>query len=547
MRNRTLHDHLHVFAERAAEHLQSSLESGLEIPFEVDERPGQTSVLYHYKPLSERFVRERFGELRRLEGFGPALLAVTRIEGISAYLRVLGISYVPTSERDRAEAVLREFLTRVWEEVSGFELEEKRFERAYRELESVVYENTIVNTVLAPLPGVRLAAERWDLGAGLELVRGDLCEAPPEAVWTAGREESDPKTLAVITVEATPQDPPPLTAARITFRKLLTTLRLLKPGGATLGSTAWWRLDDGPWQAVPLGHAGRVRAPEYWLEEQDRRELAELFELVRVRPLGGGSLPWALRRFEMGCEQHVAMEGLSDHLLAVRALLDGGEASPANLASRLAVLCAEPAGRRMLAQGIERAFELERLVMRGEPDGARLGAPADRIAHELEHNLRAILRDMVCGYLGADVRRIADELLMAEAAAKPEPRIEARAAGRKPPARRTEPVVERWDDVIAHEAEAPEPVEPPQPPDAHEPRFSRARSGSPAAGLAEGVRSRVARLARPAEGKPQRPKLARESEQKTDEVAVGGFGWRPEGGSADWGFDDDPDDFTAAV
>ena len=137
-------------------------------------------------------MRERFGELRRLEGFGPALLALGKVEGISAYLRVLGISYVPTSERDRAEAVLREFLARVFEEASSFELDDRRFEHAYRELESVVYENTVVNTVLAPVLGVRLEAERWDLGGGIELVRGDLCDAPPEAVWAPGRSEHEP-------------------------------------------------------------------------------------------------------------------------------------------------------------------------------------------------------------------------------------------------------------------------------------------------------------------------------------------------------------------
>ena len=76
-------------------------------------------------------MRERFAELRRLEGFGPAVLALGKVEGISAYLRVLGIRYVPTSERDRAEAVLREFLARVWDEVSAFELDDERFERAY--------------------------------------------------------------------------------------------------------------------------------------------------------------------------------------------------------------------------------------------------------------------------------------------------------------------------------------------------------------------------------------------------------------------------------
>ena len=35
----------------------------------------------------------------------------------------------------------------------------------------------------------------------------------------------------------------------------------------------------------------------------------------------------------------------------------------------------------------------------------------DLVVRELEENLRALLRDMVCGHLDADVRGVADDLL----------------------------------------------------------------------------------------------------------------------------------------
>jgi hypothetical protein len=285
MRNVVLHDHLRAFAERSAERLAADLEAGAEIPFEVAESPGATSTLYRYRPLSSRFVRERLGELRGVDGYAPVLLALGAVEGLSAYLRALGTSYVPASDRDRAEAVLREFLARLWEDVTSFELDEARFERAYRELESILYENTAVNVVLAPLPNVSLPAARWDLGAGLSLARGDTCEAPPEAAWGDGRQGGEPATLVLLTAEATPKEPPPLALARLAFRKLLTALRLLKAGPATLGPTGWWRVDDGPWQSLPLGFPVRPRGGFYALEPDDRPDLTELFELVRERPL----------------------------------------------------------------------------------------------------------------------------------------------------------------------------------------------------------------------------------------------------------------------
>jgi hypothetical protein len=407
-----------MFAGQAAGRLKAAVEAGSEIPFEVAEAPGARSVLYRYKPLSGEFLRERVAELRALEAFPATITALSRVDGTSAYLRVLGTSYVPAVDHDRAETTLVELLCRVWEDSSTFELEDANFDRAYRELEAIVYEDTAVNTVVAPLLGVSLGAERWELGSGIALVRGDLAQAPPEAVWASGREDEEPNTLVTLMVESTPSEPPPLTAARIAFRKLLTSLRLLKPGAATLGATAWWRTDEGPWHGVPLGFAGRSRGARYWLEGPERPELAELFELLRSRPAQGGALPWALSRFELGCEHPVGLEGLSDHLLALRAILDSGERSDRATARRLAALCAEPADQRAVLGRVEQAFKLERLVMRGSEDAGYMAAigveSPDLVARELEENLRALLRDMVCGHIDADVRGIADDLLPPE-------------------------------------------------------------------------------------------------------------------------------------
>jgi hypothetical protein len=404
-----------MFAGQAAGRLKAAVDAGSEIPFEVAEAPGARSVLYRYKPLAGEFLRERAAELRTLEAYPGTVMALGRVEGTSAYLRVLGTSYVPALEHDRAETTLIEFLCRVWEESSAFELDDARFERAYAELEAIVYEDTAVNTVVAPLPGVSLAAERWELGAGIALVRGDLVQAPPEAVWASGREDEAPNALVVLMTEARPSEPPPLTSARLVFRKLLTALRLLKPGAATLGSSAWWRTDEGPWHAVPLGFAGRSRGTRYWLDGQERAELVELFETLRSRPAQGGALPWALARFELGCEHPVALEGLSDHLLALRALLDDGERSERAIARRLAALSAEPADQTAVRDSVEQAFKLERLVMRGSADAAYMAAigveSPELVVRELEENLRALLRELASGHLDADVRGVADDLL----------------------------------------------------------------------------------------------------------------------------------------
>jgi hypothetical protein len=529
VRNRGLYDHLWAFAEPAADHLTRRLEAGAEIPFEVAENPGATSVLYHYRALSDEFLRARFDELRRLDGFGPAVLALAKVEGLPAYLRALGIADIPGSDRERGVLVLREFLARVWQEVTAFDLEDARFERAYRELESILYENTVLNTVLAPLAGVRLAGERLELGGAISLVRGDLCDAPPEAVWAPGREEREPSTLVLLTLEATPQDPPPLTAARVAFRKLLTTLRLFRAGPCALGATAWWRVDGGPWQSTPLAFSGRPRAGELWLDPIDRDELAELFELVCEHPISGGSLPWALARFEMGCERAVPHDGLSDHLLALRALFHEDEPSASALSSRVAALCGQPPQQPWIQDRVRQAFRLQRLLMRGDLDADYLEATGsdapEAIALDLEDQLRSILRDVVCGYLDTDVRRVADDLLLRE-------RQGPKRGGRRP-APKPEPALDAWDEAIP-EPEAEIAAEMPLP---AEPEFV-VRKASGISARRKGARERAA------EAEPEES-----IEQPTEEtVAVGGVREiAPEDDVSDWGFDDDPSDYSAAV
>jgi hypothetical protein len=541
VRNRVLRDQLHAFSQAAGEKLNSALAEGAEIPFEVAESPGAKSVLYRYRPLSGQFVRERMCDLRVAEGYVSVLLALSRVDGTSAYLRVLGETYVPTSERDRSEAVLREFLARLYEDVTTFEFDDGRFERAYAELESAVYEETVVTTVLAPVLGVQLAEERWELGSGLALARGDHCETPPEAVWAPGRKDGQPNTLVLLTVEAAPKEPPPLTAARLAFRKLLTTLRLFKPGAATLGPSAWWRLDEGPWQSLPLGFTGHTRSSDYWLESPERDELLELFELIRVRPLQGGPLSWALARFEMGCGQAFALEGLSDHLLALSALLDGDETGPANVPTRLAALCAEPLEREELRARVEQAYTLQRRLMRGEFGSKKLernGSDApDRIVGHLENTLRAVLKDIVCGYLDADVKRTADDLLRGEAEARPDPDpkmdpllafgAKLRGRGRR---RKVEPVLESWDDVVPA-APSPVPASDPALDPKEEPEFVVRRTSKARVHGGESATRRDV-----AEQETQETFAVAAVREVTTEEDV-----------SDWGFDDDPADYSAAV
>jgi hypothetical protein len=418
MRNRALHDALRDFTLEAAALLSSQVDGGHEVPFELVEEPGSGPVLYRYRPLTERYIAERWSSLRALPSCERAKVALG--SGAQAYLRVQGI----TSSGADAEPALQAMLERLWDDASSFGFPEERYERVYAEVERTLYEHTLSAAVVAPLHGVELERERVELGDGLVLIAGTGAEAPPEAVWplTGDRERGAlPNTLVLLERDVPSGEEPPVTEARVRFRRLLSAMRLYKPGGVSLGPLAWARADAGPWQPLPLAPSGFARGEPWVLNASEEAGLRELNTVLDgSRP--AGPVGWALSRFEMGCERTLDAEALSDYLLALRAMLERDEDGGSFLL-RVAALCAEEPDRPELQRRIECALELERFVSGREPGDdylERVGPePPRTIVLGVEDNLRAILQDVVCGYLDSDLRAVADEILLSP----PEPDV----------------------------------------------------------------------------------------------------------------------------
>jgi hypothetical protein len=410
VRNATLHGILEAFTADAAGQLSAETATGAEVPFEVIEAerrlPGR-APLYCYRPLTAAFIRERLGLLSALATYAPAARALAGIEGVGAYLRVRGEDRIPAQPRARADAVLRSFLATVFAERTHFGFEPERFAAAYAELERALYEGSCVTVVIAPLLGIALdhATDELALGDGLSLVRGErLADAPADAVWSGGAE---PTVLATLTLTTHGAAPAPISLARARFRRILTALRLFERGGYALGPIAWTRADAGAWRPVALGGSGRPRfLTVISLAQED--ELRAFCNLVGRRAPTGGELAWSLARFEMGCERLAPFEALTDYLLALRALLEPEGAESGRLAQRLAVVCAGPAQRAALAERTAHAISLERAVIAGLAP-AEAGVPT--LVDELAEHLRALLRDVLCGHLGPDLRAVADGLL----------------------------------------------------------------------------------------------------------------------------------------
>ncbi len=391
----------------AAGRLHAETVGGAEIPFEVTEQRGGGAPLYCYRPLTGRFIDDRLGLLRTLPTYTAAVRALAELESVGAYLRQRGAARIPGEHRARGDTALKLFLEAVFEDRNQFSFEPRRFEAAYEELERALYDGRCLSIVVAPVLGVALDEETSELpfGDGLSMVPGHaLPDAPADAVWGEGDE---PNVLAVLSVVQDRALPAPVSEARSRFGRLLKALRLFDRGGYALGPLAWTRSDGGAWRAIPLGGTGRPRfTTKITAEHED--ELRGFFNLIAKRAPASGELAWALSRFEMGCERLAPFEALTDYLLALRALLEPEGPASGRLASRLTAICAQPSERPALAQRTAAAIALERDVIAG------LGPPesgGDALVEELAENLRALLRDMVCGHLELDVRTLADELL----------------------------------------------------------------------------------------------------------------------------------------
>ncbi|MEA2170293.1 MAG: hypothetical protein QOF76_3593 [Solirubrobacteraceae bacterium] len=397
MHNRALHDSLTSFVEEAAWQLAAEVAGGAEIPFELIEQGRSTAPLYCYRPLTATFIADHSSELTKLPSHTAARSQMLTLGGLDDYLHRSGVRAVPGEPDARADAALQSFLVAVWRDASDFVYEPSRFNDAFEELESAVYEDVALTQVLAPIDGLVIESERIELGGGLSLLRaGGLADAPSELRLDGWA------TVASVRLEGGEEV---LAQAGHRLRRLQTALRLWDDAEPAVGPSAWSRTGGGAWVHIALAAGHRRPLGDCLLEPEEEDPLRAFCALVDRRTPKGGELAWALRRFELGCERPSEAEALTDWLLAGRALL--ADAGFENFAPRLAAICCHPPDRPDMEEKLRRAIALERSAIAGllRPD-----PEVDALIGSLAGCLRAVLRDVLCGHLDPDLRRLADEI-----------------------------------------------------------------------------------------------------------------------------------------
>jgi len=385
-----LEEALRRLAVEAADLFEGLLASGAEMPFDLEPTDDGPLPMYSYAPLTGQFIEGHLAELRRLEAF----IEVREIAGEEAAIG---------------------FLIGLWEGKSEFELAGDRLRGAIDAVVSMISADsedaTPAGEVIVPLVGFHMPVDEIELD-GVRIVRADQFEDAPVDAIDATRSGGHGKSGFLARLSCGLATVAPAAAVADDLRRALRTMRLFRPGAVGLHAHGWAKRSGG-WERFGTG-VGRPRQGGYRLTGNEVADLENFSRLLTERETRIPSLDWAASRFELGAERSSLIEALSDYLLALRGLLEGGGPAQTSLSARVAALACEPFEREQGRVTVERALAIERKLMSGGRYKPVAGAsPLDVIA-EVEELLRRLLKGMAMVELGGDLRVAADEILLSE-------------------------------------------------------------------------------------------------------------------------------------
>jgi len=375
---------LRELANDASRLFAGLLAQGAELPYEVEPADSDAPLpMYEYRPLVAAFVHDHVSDLRGLDSFGEASQLVGEDAAIG-------------------------FLIGLWDGRSEFEIDEARLRGAVAAViasEPRQGDMTTAGEVVVPLVGFHMPSDSIGLD-GVEIRRASaVADLPPEALEACG----DRGFVASV---GTAAPGAPGTVVADDLRRAIRTMRLFRSGNVGLGAYGWVRRAAG-WERFGTG-VNRPRQGGYRLTAEEAGDLERFSARVAAGRARSVALDWAISRFDLGAERPSLIEALSDYLLALRGMLEGGGASKASLAARAAALGVHPDEREGGRMTVERGLALERKMMSGARFVPTTGSQPLEVIASVEEILRGILRSQIVGELSGDLRTRADEILLAD-------------------------------------------------------------------------------------------------------------------------------------
>ena len=385
-----LEEALRRLAVEAADLFEELLATGAEMPFDLEPTDDGPLPMYSYAPLTGQFIERHLAELRRLEAF----VEVREIAGEEAAIG---------------------FMVGLWEgkrsSTSPGTGCRAPSTRCCRRSAPTPTRPTPAGEVIVPLVGFHMPKDEIELD-GVRIVRADLFEDAPIDAVDATRSGGRGKPGFFASLSCGLAAVAPAAAVADDLRRALRTLRLFRPGAVGLADHGWARRSAAG--SASARASNRPRQGGYRLTGNEVGDLESFSRSLAERGSRIPSLEWAASRFELGAERGSLIEALSDYLLAMRGLLEGGGPAKTAMSARVAALACEPHEREQGRVTVERALAIERKLMSGGRYRPVAGAsPLDVIA-ELEELLRRLLKGLATGELGGDLRVAADEVLLSD-------------------------------------------------------------------------------------------------------------------------------------
>jgi hypothetical protein len=364
--------------------LSRDVEQGAEIEFAFEEHVSQgRPALYEYRPLVRQYIETRDEQIAQLADTKVALEELRTEPAAKIFASAQGGSLFKT--------ILLPLLVDIAEALGGFDWDDAVFDRAYADLEEMLFRGRRTYAAVAPLVGLSTGSQ-IELGRGLRIraaADGELSASWPQAKGLLppdfGRE---PDRLCVLELEhdLTPGDAE-VPDAPGEIADAVTALRLATAGPLAAGPVLFERLDWHPLAIRPvLAIAATEPAGEPIRLDAFRGRLAhDLLERIAAAD-EDPELAEALDRWELSlfADEPFRSEQLRESLGALLGGNDGLWAA----AIRGAVLLGDTPS--------ERASELARLrLLAGGGTGEEPAADAVRkaLVEALAHGDRALLID----------------------------------------------------------------------------------------------------------------------------------------------------------
>jgi hypothetical protein len=249
MRSPHLHDTLRHFCLGAF-----SLFHDEELPFAFEEHASYgRPTLYEYRPLVRGFIEARAERLYEREDVRAAVDDLLREPAARIYARARDTS---DDGRSLFRSVLVPLLVRTADGCGGFDWDDSAFDRAYAEIEGLLFGAGHAYGAVAPLVGISCGTA-IDLGDGLRVrpvATGELAALWPESSGLLPRDFGrEPDRLCVLELERAlepdaeeaPDAPGELTDA-------VTALRLATAAPLAAGPVLFERLDWRPYGIRPV-------------------------------------------------------------------------------------------------------------------------------------------------------------------------------------------------------------------------------------------------------------------------------------------------------